>query len=291
MSVVITSHPTNKKDDNALFSIIIPSWNNLSLLRICVESIMKNSAFKHQIIVHINEGSDGTENWVKERGYDYTFSAENAGVCYALNAAAALATTNYILYINDDMYVCPKWDKFLWEEIQNIGHNHFFLSATMIEPVAGNPASIAPHNYGTISENFDEGKLLKEYNSFTHQDWSGSAWPPNVVHKSMWNMVGGYSIEFSPGFYSDPDFCMKLWKAGVRLFKGVSSSRVYHFRSKSTARVKANNGRKTFASKWGFPASYFYREVLHLGLPFSGPLSEFEPHALAKVKALWQRLK
>ena len=104
-------------------------------------------------------------------------------------------------------------------------------------------------------------------------------------------MVGRYSREFYPVFSSDPYFCMKLWKAGVRLFKGVSSSRVYHFRSKSPALVKANNGRKTFAAKWGFPASYFYKEVLRLGLPFSGPLNEFEPHALAKAKALWQRLK
>lgn len=291
MSVVITSHPTNKIHDNALFSIIIPSWNNLSLLKVCVDSILKNSVFKHQIIVHVNEGKDGTQHWVKEKGFDYTCSEDNVGVCFALNAAAELANTNYILYINDDMYVCPQWDKFLWEEIQNIGHNNFFLSATMIEPVAGNPAAIAPHYYGTTADNFDEAKLLKEYNSFTHQDWSGSAWPPNVVHKSMWNMVGGYSIEYSPGFYSDPDFCMKLWKVGVRLFKGVSNSRVYHFRSKSTARVKANNGRKTFAAKWGFPASFFYREVLHLGLPFSGPLKEFEPNTLAKAKALWQRLK
>lgn len=43
-----------------VFSILIPTWNNLDLLQLCIESIKKNSAFSHQIIVHINEGIDGT---------------------------------------------------------------------------------------------------------------------------------------------------------------------------------------------------------------------------------------
>jgi glycosyltransferase involved in cell wall biosynthesis len=38
----------------AKFSILIPSWNNLAYLKICVESIRKNSMFAHQIIVHVN---------------------------------------------------------------------------------------------------------------------------------------------------------------------------------------------------------------------------------------------
>ena len=54
------------------FSILIPSWNNLSFLKLCVQSIRKNSAMQHQIIVHVNDGSDGTLQWVKEEGLDYT---------------------------------------------------------------------------------------------------------------------------------------------------------------------------------------------------------------------------
>ena len=42
------------------FTIIIPTWNNLKYLELCVNSIRKNSAYFHQIIVAINEGTDGT---------------------------------------------------------------------------------------------------------------------------------------------------------------------------------------------------------------------------------------
>ena len=45
-----------------MFSILIPSWNNLDYLRLCVDSIRKNSAHAHQVIVHVNDGSDGTRD-------------------------------------------------------------------------------------------------------------------------------------------------------------------------------------------------------------------------------------
>ena len=43
-----------------MFSIVIPTFNNIRYLKICIESIKKNSEFNHEIIPHINEGSDGT---------------------------------------------------------------------------------------------------------------------------------------------------------------------------------------------------------------------------------------
>jgi len=58
------------------------------------------------------------------------------------------------------------------------------------------------------------------------KNWRGASWPPNVVHKNMWDLVGGFSIEFSPGMYSDPDFSMKLWQAGIRIMYGVGKSMV-----------------------------------------------------------------
>ena len=38
----------------AIVSILIPSFNNLEYLKLCINSINKNSKYKHQIIVHVN---------------------------------------------------------------------------------------------------------------------------------------------------------------------------------------------------------------------------------------------
>jgi glycosyltransferase involved in cell wall biosynthesis len=274
---MIADFPIQKKKrsgaDKLLFSILIPSWNNLDYLRLCVESIRKNSNHKHQIIVHINEGKDGTLEWVaSQQDLDYTYSTDNIGVCFALNGCRGLVVTDYIVYLNDDMYVCPGWDTEIDREIKKIGHNHFFLSATVIEPTqTGNPCVIVM-NYGTDHKTFQEEKLLNEFSSLPMHDWQGSTWPPNIVHKDIWDLAGGYSIEFSPGFYSDPDFSMKLWMMNIRLFKGVSKSRAYHFGAKSTSRVKKNKGYYTFIAKWGMTSSTLTRYYLRSGSVYEGLL-------------------
>ena len=78
------------------------------------------------------------------------------------------------------MYLCPGWDTALMEEIKSIGHELFFLSATMIEPIASSNAVIEK-NYGQDIANFQEEKLLQEYSQFEKKDWSGATWPPNIL--------------------------------------------------------------------------------------------------------------
>ena len=145
-------------------------------------------------------------------------------------------------------------------------------------------------DYGTDISTFNEQKLLAEFTSLQMDDWQGATWPPNIVHKDLWDKVGGYSNEFSPGMYSDPDFSMKLWKAGVRLFKGVSRSRVYHFGSKSVKRIKKNPGYHKFISKWGMTSSTLSIYYLKRGEKFNGPLAEAKVPAIVKLKNWWKNL-
>lgn len=267
-----------KINQDALFSILIPTWNNLSYLKLCIQSIQKSSAFKHEVILHINEGKDGTVEWAHENGFSYAHSSENIGVSQAMNAAASLASTDYILFLNDDMYVCPNWDQYLYDEIQALKTPYFFLSATLIEPaLAGRKSVIAPYDFGRNLEQFNEAHLLKTFADLPKKDWSGATWPPNIVHRKVWELVGGYSIEFFPGWYSDPDFSMKLWQAGVRIFKGVSKSRAYHFMSVSTRqlhRKTIREGSRLFLQKWGMSSRVFCKYYLKRGEDYQGPLKE-----------------
>ena len=85
-------------------SIIIPSYNNLKYLIFTINSIKKNSFFDHEIIIHVNEGSDGTLDYVKNNDLLYTFSKSNIGLCSSVNEASKKATTNFIFYSHDDMF-------------------------------------------------------------------------------------------------------------------------------------------------------------------------------------------
>ena len=263
----LTALPLSPLTQLSHFSIVIPSWNSLALLQLCVRSVRANSVLNHQIIVHVNDGSDGTLEWVRAEGLDYTYSAENTGICLTVNQAAALARHDLILYLNDDMYCCPQWDIKLLEHVQSIGHDAFMLSGTMIEPVeSGNPCVVV-QDFGREADSFAEAQLLESYQTLARADWYGATWPPTLVHKRWWHTVGGYSSEFSPGMSSDNDFSMKMWAAGCRIFIGVGDSLVYHFMCKSTGRIVKNDGRKQFMRKFGMTSSLFDRYYLRRGQP------------------------
>ena len=254
------------------FSILIPSWNNLPYLKLCVDSIEQNSVLKHQIIIHVNEGSDGTLEWVKERGLEFSYTKENSGVCVAVNQAAHLANYDYLVFMNDDMYACPNWDSALFQEAEQLKNQMFLLSGTMIEPKhTGNPAVIHA-DFGSSLDTFQKDALIES--APTKKDWQGASWPPILVNKNLWIQVGGFSEEFSPGMYSDPDFSMKFWDAGCRIFKGVGKSTVYHFQCKTTGKIQVNNGRIQFLKKWGILPSTFYKYYLKMGSDFTGRLKK-----------------
>ena len=75
-----------------MFSIIIPTFNNIKYLKLCIESIKKNSTFNHEIIVHVNLGEDGTKEFLDKENIKYTFTNYNAGICEGMNKASKRPT-------------------------------------------------------------------------------------------------------------------------------------------------------------------------------------------------------
>ena len=254
-----------------MFSIIVPTYNNLDYLKLCLKSIKDNSSFDHEIIVHVNEGADGTKSFLENINQKFTYSARNEGVCVAFNEAVKKATKNYIVLAHDDMYFCPNWDKVFASDLKKIPENSdFFLSGTMVQPFE----SYINLNCGDTIDNFNEKKLLSELPKIKFNDFQGTHWQPSLIPLKTWNKVGGFSEEFSPGLGSDPDFNMKLWNLGVRLFKGLGDCRVYHFSSLSLRKKAWNNGAKTFLLKWGVSIKFFKKHYLRSDQKFTDILNE-----------------
>jgi len=249
-----------------MYSIIIPTFNNLPYLKICISSIRKNSKFNHEIIPHVNEGTDGTEDYLIAENIKYTITNYNSGICEGMNKAANKATTEYILYAHDDFYFCPGWDEVLLDEVKKIPHNRFYLSGIMMN---NGPLKF---DCGNTLENFNENKLLNNFKKVNHYDFQGSTWAPHLIHKELWDEIGGFSEEYFPGTGSDPDLNMKLWKKGIRIFKGINDFKVYHFGSIVTRKYKnhptivtesGSRGGKIFLLKWGISINFFKKFFLN----------------------------
>lgn len=262
-----------------MFTIIIPTLNNFNYLKICIESIKKNSKFNHQIIVHINIGEDATQKFLEENNIDYTFTKYNLGLCEAVNRASKKSKNDYILYSHDDFYFCPNWDVALYDEIIRLGHNKFYLSSTQV-----NTFGHIDYDCGNNFNNFNETKLLSNLMKKNFPDLQGSTWAPHVVHKDFWQKAGGFSEEFFPGAGSDPDFNLKLWNLGIRVFKMVGKSKVYHFESRTLRNPNkfkyfnlknlGSNSSKIFLKKWGISIKFFRKHYLKANSFYVSELKE-----------------
>ena len=269
-----------------MFSILVPTFNNLEYLKICINSIKKNSKFNHQIIVHVNEGKDGTFDYIKNSNLEFTFSEQNIGMPKALNEASKLSKKNYILISHDDFYYCPGWDEELINNVNSINHKNFYLSSTMVG------AGQVEFDAGQTIDTFDEDKLLNHLEKIKTIDFQGTTKCPGLIHKDVWKRVGGWSEEFFPTGGDDTDFAMKLWSINIRIFKGLGKSLAYHFGSittrkkdKSLFTYLGSRGNKIFLKKWGYSINFFEKFFLRSGLDnnknlifneYNGPLKDPE---------------
>tara|TARA_B100001059_G_C17786627_1_gene557527 strand:- start:484 stop:1338 length:855 start_codon:yes stop_codon:yes gene_type:complete len=274
-----------------MFSIIIPTFNNLKYLKFCIESIKKNSVLENEILVHVSgDKNKETRNYLSNENIIFTFTDKNVGLCTAINTVAKKTNNKYIIYSHDDMYFCPNWEKPLLNEIKNINHDYFYISGSMIEPYSGH----IRFDCGENLDQFKEKKLLDNLNNLNIKDHQGSHFAPHCVHKEIWDKVGGFSEEFNPGIASDPDFNMKLWKIGVRIFKGLNSFKVYHFGSLTTRKNKdvvQNRGDITFIKKWGISTAFFKKHYLKSKTDYNGPLEDPKKNLVYFIDLLKCKLK
>ena len=116
-------------------------------------------------------------------------------------------------------------------------------------------------------------KLLSNLKKIQTFNFQGTTKCPGLVHKDLWNKVGGWSEEFSPTGGDDTDFAMKLWVSNVRIFKGLGKCSAYHFGSVTTRKKDkklftylGSRGNKIFLKKWGFSINFFEKYYLKSGL-------------------------
>lgn len=275
-------------------SVLIPTWNNLEMLKLCVGSVRKHSELDIQMVVHVNEGSDGTLDWLPTQEIEFTRSPQNIGICRSLNAAYKKARADYIVYLNDDMYALPGWDRCLYDRAREFSSREpCYVSGTMVQASPISPVAVKA-DYGSGPDCFEEARLLEDFQAcrFACRDWNGATWPPSCIHRKWWEMVGGYDEDLPIGFYSDLDFSMRLWQSGCRRFYGLGGSLVYHFSEVTTSKVRGDrNGnvraaRVRFLRTWGVLPSTFHRYYLRP----DEPAMEKAPDAPLR-HARWERLR
>jgi len=184
-------------------AVIIPTFNRLELTQNCLNSIARHDPIYELIIVD-NGSTDGTDQLA-------TIALEtNKGFAYACNAGADLATSDRLIFLNNDTIVHPNWTSF---------------TELLDEPEIGvvGPKLIYPDcqiQSAGIAVDFTRPPGLEAWNLNT--DWATT--PADVdaitgaclgIRKELFHQLGGFDIGYWNG-YEDVDLCLASIQKGFR---------------------------------------------------------------------------
>ena len=248
---------TLPKHDNPDVSIIIPAYNKFELTYNCIASIiLAFSKTSYEVLVADDNSTDETsdlEDFVDN--VVHVKSKDNLRFLLNCNNAAEYTKGDYIVFLNNDTEVTSYWlDELIApfktdDKVGLTGSKLLNTNGTLQEAGGIIWGSGQPWNYGN-GGNASEPK----YNYNRQADYLSGA--SLCIPKTVWQQVGGFSIELVPCYYEDTDIAFKVRQHGYTTIY-CPLSRVVHFEGQShgtdvTKGLKAYQvvNESTFKSKW-----------------------------------------
>lgn len=232
-------------------SIVVVTYNKLSYLKLCVESIKKYSIGEnYELIIVDNMSTDGTRNWLaQKKDIKKIYNSTNLGFTKGCNQGILKAQGDNVLLLNNDVIVTENWlsnlIKCLYtrKEIGAVG------------PITNNcsNAQLIRVSYNSIKE---MELWAKKYNAGNDKSWEERKRLIGfclLIKREVINTIGLLDERFSPGNFEDDDYCFRMRKAGYRLIL-CKNTFVHHFGSISFSNsnyyelLKIN--KEKFEKKW-----------------------------------------
>jgi hypothetical protein len=203
-------------------SVVIPTYNNLGLLRDCLRSVhaLDYSAGRLEVTVVDNGSSDGTHRAVHapEVGVRCLRLEQNTGFAAACNRGAAESSGDYVAFLNDDALADPQWLTRMFEALDAGGEGTVCVASRILsrdgEEIEFNGAS---------SNLFGVGRPRSVWG------WPDAPQPPvkgspllfasggaMLVHRRTFLDADGFDPNFF-AYFEDVDLGWRLWALGHRV--------------------------------------------------------------------------
>lgn len=204
--------------EKPLVSIIVTAYNKWEFTYACMVTILRNiNNVSYEVILADDVSTDETVNAEKYlKNVVVLHNEVNLRFVKNNNNAAKHARGKYIVLLNNDTNVQKNWLESmikLLESDSKIG----VVGAKMVYPdgrlqdsgniVANNGV---PQGYGNL---FNPHK--HEYNYVKEVDYVTGA--SVCTRKELWDQLGGFDEDFSPGYFEENDYCFRVRQAGYKV--------------------------------------------------------------------------
>lgn len=208
-----------------MITFCIPSKNNLRYLKSCILSIQQFSHYKNNIIVFVDQDTDGTVEWLKENNIDYILNEESTpkGIGYAYDTMFKAAKTDLVVAFHADMILGHEADLHMIKYHKR----GTVVCSTRIEPPLhpSGPEKIVK-DFGLWPEDIDWNEFdnfVKEQIKTNKDLYTNGLFAPWLIHKE--DHLGHDEIFLS--VYEDADLFRRFKLAGYNTIQSWSSL-VYH---------------------------------------------------------------
>jgi GT2 family glycosyltransferase len=284
------------------FSLLVGLKNNLPYTRFFYEQTRR--LYPDLELVFVSYGStDGTHAWLdalRDERVRYHHEPTARTLSDTYNTAAALATSDYVVFAHNDLVLAPGFV----EALAECQTEQRVVSYTRVEPpiFADDPQpGKLIHDFGTDVETFqreafftlaraEQARNRRENRTVVAE---GRASFFLSVSRRVLLEMGGLDPLFDPMFCEDDDLLLRFRLLGLELLIAANPI-AYHFVSKTsrfsdeyqqrTAAIEAASNRN-FIRKWGFPIQAPVQKTYDVGVILTNArpehLREIEPWCTA----------
>jgi GT2 family glycosyltransferase len=215
-------------------SIIIPVFNNWRHTTACLKALRETlpEDFRGEIVVVDDASTDETpERLAALAAQDGRFrllrNDTNRGFVDACNQGARAATSDYLIFLNNDTVPLPNWLPPLLGTFQQrpdaaaVGGKMLFPDGRLQEAggIVFRDGSAAHFGRG------EADATVPSFNCVREVDYCSAALL--ATPRSLFLELGGFDEEFRPGYYEDTDYCFRLRANGYRVYFQPESAAVH----------------------------------------------------------------
>ncbi len=199
-------------------SILLVLYNRAELTLACLRSIQPRLEEAGAEVVLVDNASRDETGILLDRLHGATVirNRDNLGFPVSVNQAAAAACGEFLLLLNNDTEVLGDSLRAAMRFLEShldvgaVGGRIILLDGTLQE---------AGCTFWREGHSFQYGRgdnpTAAEYQFQRDVDYCSAAFL--MTRRELFAQMGGLDVAFSPGYFEDGDYCVRLWRAGWRV--------------------------------------------------------------------------